>query len=209
MRAHLYLRASTKDQDAHRAEAQLDTFAHDKGLTVVDKYLENISGTHLERPELMRLLDAAESGDVLLVEAVDRLSRLSLADWAKLKRMIEDKGLRLVVVDLPTSHESMADGLTGSILGIINGMLVDLMATMARQDQEKRVERIKQGLERKRAADPEWKPAGRTRNKDTHAAVIKHLSNGTLSMEEVAKVAGCGVATVYRIKREMSEATNA
>ncbi len=34
-------------------------------------------------------------------------------------------------------------------MDVINNMLIDLMATMARLDQEKRVERIKQGLENK------------------------------------------------------------
>src|SRR5471032_2849602 len=97
MNAHLYLRASTKDQDANRARVALEAFAADKGLTIVDVYSENISGTKLNRPELMRLLDAAESGDVLLVESVDRLSRLSQADWDTLKATIKAKGLRLVV----------------------------------------------------------------------------------------------------------------
>ena len=35
-------------------------------------------------------------------------------------------------------------GITGQIMEVINNMLLDLMATMARLDQEKRVERINQ-----------------------------------------------------------------
>ncbi len=50
--------------------------------------------------------------------------------------------------------------MTGQIMDVVNNMLIYLMATMARLDQEKRVERVKQYLENKRAADPEWKPAG-------------------------------------------------
>ncbi|WP_371913890.1 recombinase family protein [Pseudomonas sp. Snoq117.2] len=38
-------------------------------------YVENASGTLLERRELLRLLADAEPGDVLLLEALDRLSR--------------------------------------------------------------------------------------------------------------------------------------
>jgi DNA invertase Pin-like site-specific DNA recombinase len=73
MNAHLYLRASTKDQDANRARNALETFAGDKGLTIVGVYAENISGTKLNRPELMRLLDTAQPGEILLCESVDRL----------------------------------------------------------------------------------------------------------------------------------------
>lgn len=39
---------------------------------------------------------------MLLVESVDRLSRLSQADWDTLKGTIKAKGLRFVVADLPT-----------------------------------------------------------------------------------------------------------
>ncbi len=86
-----------------------------------------------------------------MVESVDRLSRLSQTDWDTLKATIEAKGLRLVVADLPTSHMLVeAKGITGQITDVINNMLIDLMATMARLDQEKRVERIKQGLETRR-----------------------------------------------------------
>ncbi|HEF4758050.1 TPA: recombinase family protein [Pseudomonas putida] len=208
MNAHLYLRASTKDQDAHRAKVALESFAGEKGLSIVGVYAENISGTKLNRPALLALLDTAESGDVLLVESVDRLSRLSQADWDTLKATIKAKGLRLVVTDLPTSHMLIeAKGITGQIMDVINNMLIDLMATMARLDQEKRVERIRQGLENKKAADPEWKPSGKGRNaakwSEVQALMQKHP---TMSADQIAKLADCGVATVYRIKKEMKAA---
>lgn len=205
MNTHLYLRASTKDQDAHRAKIALEAFAAEKGLTITGVYAENISSTKLNRPELMRLLDTAEKGEVLLVESVDRLSRLSTVDWDTLKATIKAKGLRLVVADLPTSHMMVEDkGITGQIMEVINSMLLDLMATMARLDQEKRVERIRQGLENKRAAEPEWKPSGKGRNQakwDKVAALLKRNGN---TVEEIAKIADVGVATVYRIKRDLT-----
>jgi DNA invertase Pin-like site-specific DNA recombinase len=205
MNAHLYLRASTKDQNALRAKVSLEAFAADKGLALAGIYSENISGTKLNRPELIRLLNTAEKGEVLLVESVDRLSRLSQADWETLKATIRDKGLRLVIADLPTSHMMVEDkGITGQIMEVINNMLLDLMATMARLDQEKRVERIREGLKNKRDVDPEWKPAGKAKNTamwdKVQALIAKHP---TMSADDVAKLAECGVATVYRIKREM------
>lgn len=89
MNSHLYLRASTKDQDANRAKIALEQFVTEKGLNIVSTYAKNISGTKLNRPQLMALLDTAASGDVLLVESVDRLSRLSQEDWETLKATIK------------------------------------------------------------------------------------------------------------------------
>lgn len=53
-------------------------------------------------------------------------------------------------MDLPTTYTLLAgsDDITGSILDLINNLLIDLLATMARLDNEKRKERIKQGLAR-------------------------------------------------------------
>jgi len=207
MNAHLYLRASTKDQDSLRAKSLLESFAADKGLVVTGIYSENISGTKLNRPELMRLLDTAESGDVLLVESVDRLSRLSQADWETLKATIKAKGLRLVIADLPTSWAMTTGGITGEVMRVINDMLIELMATMARLDQDKRVERIKQGLENKRTADPDWKPTGKGRNEAIWGKVTAIMTkHPNMSAEDVSKLAECGVATVYRIKRIMKPA---
>ena len=204
MNTHLYLRASTKDQDSNRARVALELFATEKGLTIAGTYAENISGTKLNRPQLLTLLNTAESGDVLLVESVDRLSRLSTTDWDTLKSTIKAKGLRLVVADLPTSHMLVeTTGMTGQIMDVINNMLIDLMATMARLDQEKRVERINQGLANKKAADPDWKPSGKGNNAALWAKVQSLLvEHPNMKAKDIAKLAGCGVATVYRIKKE-------
>ena len=70
MNSHLYLRASTKDQDAHRAKAALESFAVEKGLSIVGVYAENISGTKLKPPQFLNMLKTPHSGDVVIVESL-------------------------------------------------------------------------------------------------------------------------------------------
>lgn len=197
MTTRIYVRASTKDQDAERALADLKNFA----LSIkddVNEYVENESGTKLDRPILNQLLEDSSNGDTLLVESVDRLSRLSQNDFEVLKGRIKDKGLKLVVADLPTTHMlvNSADNITSSILSLVNNMLIDLLATMARLDNDKRRERIKQGLERSG-----YKPTGKKADIAKHAR-IKELNNKGLTKEEIAKAVGCGVATVYRVIKQ-------
>jgi DNA invertase Pin-like site-specific DNA recombinase len=98
-----YLRASTDEQDASRARDQLKTFAADRGLHVAAWYVENESGAKLARPELFRLLADSQPGDVLLIEQVDRLSRLTRDDWDRLKTELSARKVRVVALDLPTS----------------------------------------------------------------------------------------------------------
>ena len=164
-------------------------------------YVEHYSGTKLERPELNKLLQEANQGDALLVESVDRLSRLTQHDFNELKRRIQEKGLRLIVADLPTTHHlsQVNNNITSSILGLINNMLIDLLATMARLDNEKRIERIKQGLERSG-----YKPTGKKPNQTKHKRIKELLASNTMTKDEIAKAVGCGVATVYRVAKRVN-----
>ena len=199
MTTRIYLRASTKDQDAQRALQILQDLNQYLNLGETIVYVENYSGTRLDRPELNKLLSEANDGDALLVESVDRLSRLSQADFQELKRRIqEEKGLRLIVADLPTTHQLIQtnDSITSSILELINNMLIDLLATMARLDNEKRIERIKQGLERSG-----YKPKGKAPNQTKHKRIKELLAVGNMTKEEIAKAVGCGIATVYRVAK--------
>jgi DNA invertase Pin-like site-specific DNA recombinase len=73
----IYLRASTDHQDAERARGAVEAFAAERQLVVAATYVENESGAKLQRPELFRLLSHSKPGDVMLVEQIDRLSRLT------------------------------------------------------------------------------------------------------------------------------------
>jgi len=147
-----YLRASTSDQDANRARENLEWFAQDQSHRVAAWYVENASGASPERQELRRLLSDAQSGDILLVEAIDRLSRLPQAEWERLRAEIETKGLRVVALDLPTSHAALSkqqgDEFTDRMLDAVNRMMMDMVAAIARKDYEQRRQRQAQGIER-------------------------------------------------------------
>lgn len=196
MTVRIYVRASTKEQDAERALDDLVMFSKKYGDKYVP-YVENHTGTKLERPKLTKLLNESEQGDILLVESVDRLSRLTQKDFDILKERIKQKGLRLIVADLPTTHVTASDNMTGELMSVINSMLIDLLATMARLDNEKRKERIKQGLARSG-----YKPTGKKANDEKHKQILDLSEHGNLTKDQIAKLADVGVATVYRVLRE-------
>lgn len=194
MTIRIYVRASTKDQDATRALNDLHSFADNLNDSRIE-YIENESGTKLDRPILSKLLNEAREGDTLLVESVDRLSRLTQSDFNILKGRLKDKGLKLIVADLPTTHISLNtdDSITSSIMNLINDLLIDLLATMARLDNEKRIERIKQGL-----ANSGYKPNGKKADTAKHSRIIE-LNRKGLTKEEIANAVGCSNMTVYRV----------
>lgn len=196
-----YLRASTDDQDATRARDQLDAFAQGQGQAVACWYIENASGASADRAELRRLLADARPGDVLLVEAIDRLSRLPAADWKRLRNEIDAKGIRVVALDLPTSHAAMqdttGDEFTARMLDAVNGMMLDMLAAIARKDYEQRRERQAQGIAKARERGVY---RGRPTNPELHRKVRELLDAG-FSIRKVAEHAQCSTSTVQRVKR--------
>jgi DNA invertase Pin-like site-specific DNA recombinase len=203
MYIYAYLRASTAEQDAKRAKNELKAFAVEKGHRVAGWYIENESGASFQRPELMRLLNDAEPGDAILVEQVDRLSRLDDDGWAQLKGLINEKKLIVISLDLPTSHMALTqttrDDFTTAVLGAINSMMLDMLAAMARKDYDDRRRRQAQGIMKAKA---EGKFKGRQANTQLYATIIKLRIDNDMTISETAQLAGTSISTVNRAVRE-------
>ncbi|MBY0296837.1 MAG: recombinase family protein [Methylobacterium sp.] len=195
-----YLRASTDEQDAQRARDQLHAFAAERGLTIVAWYVENESGARLERPALFRLLADAHPGDLLLVEQVDRLSRLTADDWERLKAEIATRQVRVVALDLPTSW-MMATGTTDAfssrMFEAVNGMMLDVLAAVARKDYEDRRRRQLQGQARAKA---EGRYRGRIENTERNAGIAAMLRVG-MTWSQIQAAAGCSRATIAKVAK--------
>lgn len=192
-----YLRASTKQQDANRAKTQLQEFATERGLHIAAYYTENESGASLQRPALFQLISDATSGDILLIEQVDRLSRLNESDWGALKQALSVKQIKVVALDLPTSWvmAAPADDFTTRMFSAINGMMLDMLAAISRKDYTTRRERAAQGVKKAKAAG---KYRGRVEDTERNALIQKHLTAGLSSWNEIMVLVGCSRGTVAK-----------
>lgn len=195
-----YLRASTIEQDASRARESLLAFAVSKGVVIASWYTENASGAQADRPALLELLADSHPGDVILVESIDRLTRLPADDWQKLKGAIDSRGLRIVALDLPTSYQGMTpsngDPFTDRMLAAINGMMIEMGAAIARKDYEQRRERQAQGIAKAKKAGTY---TGRKVDHALHRRVLKWLAAGN-GIRETARQCDCSTTTVMRIR---------
>lgn len=201
---YAYLRASTDDQDANRARRELEDFAKEKGVRIASWFIENESGAKLDRPELFRLLDNTQPGDILLLEQVDRLSRLNADDWKKLRDTIAGKGVRIVALDLPTSHMFMnqsGDEFTARMMDAINGMLLDMLAAIARKDYIDRRKRQRQGIE---AAVKRGAYTGRKPDVEKHEQIIT-LRKAGITIDGIVKMTGISRSTVFRVLKNIKD----
>ncbi|KPH09103.1 resolvase [Rhizobium acidisoli] len=198
MDTRIYLRASTSEQDATRAENELRKFADERGLKIVGTYTENQSGAKFARPELFRLLRDSNAGDVMLIEQVDRLSRLATEDWGKLKTEIDRRRVRVVSLDLPTSHQAIAaDEFTSRMYSALNAMMLDVLAAVAAKDYTDRRRRQAQGIEKAKQAG---RYTGRPEDKKRNEAILKMLTAGQ-SWSNIIAATGCSRSTLSRLVR--------
>jgi DNA invertase Pin-like site-specific DNA recombinase len=200
-RTYAYLRASTKEQDAGRAKDALLLFAKEHDLSISAFFEENESGATLQRPELFRLLEIAQKGDIVLVDQIDRISRLKDDDWYSLKSIIKAKGLRVVSLDLPTSHQFavVSDEFTGRMLSAINDLMLDMLAAIARKDYEDRRRRQKEGIVKA-------KSEGRYLGRPSDVALqlkIEGLLSDKKSYDYIQHILGCSRTTISKVSKRL------
>ena len=205
MRFYGYLRASSKEQDAARAKSSICEFSETLNFSITAFFIENETGTKLERPELIRLLDICAPGDAIVIESIDRLTRLNNKDWLKLKQRLSEKRIRIIAVDVPTTHTlvDMNDEITAVIMQLINNLIIDLMAIFARKDYEQRKERQRQGVQKAKAMG---KYKGRPKNEERRNKIKQLLnakkSDGTsYSWTEIQDLTGCSRGLIASVKK--------
>ena len=142
-----YLRASTNEQDTTRAQDELLKFANNQNIKIANYYIENQSGAKIERPELARLISDSYPNDILLIEKVDRLSRLPYEQWKQLKNKLVDAKIQIVVIDQPMTHAALSDSSDNTMIArVLTDFMIDLAATMARDDYETRSNRQQRNM---------------------------------------------------------------
>jgi putative DNA-invertase from lambdoid prophage Rac len=147
---------------------------------------EKISGKTpaLKRSEFSNLINhKLEPTDTLIVQKLDRLGRDSI-DVQSTVNYIIDKGIKLIVLDLPEPDLSSPNG----------RMLVGLFSVFAEFERNRISERTKDGQARARS---QGKRIGRPKATTT-SKLIQEAKNAGLSQSKAAQKTGFGIATVKR-----------
>lgn len=194
--ARIYMRVSTDEQDLTRQAAIVES-TRAAGCYVAGVYREKASGARADRPELLRMIDDLQPGEIVVAEKIDRISRLPLAEAERLVASIRAKGARLAipgVVDL-SDIAAEANGVAKIVLESVQELLLKLALQMAHDDYEDRRERQRQGVELAKQAG---KYAGRQADTKTHDRIVA-LRAGGHSIAKTDMLAGCSESQVKRI----------
>jgi DNA invertase Pin-like site-specific DNA recombinase len=175
-----YARVSTDEQETH---LQIDAL---KAAGCDRIYQEKASGAKADRPELIRLLDTARKGDVVIVWKMDRLGR-SLLHLIETVNLLNERG-----VQLRSLNENLIDTTSAS-----GKFLFGIFALMAEFERDMLRQRTMAGLV---AARKRGRHGGRP--KSINAADLKKarvmLDAGTYTKAEVAAELGVSRHTLWR-----------
>lgn len=202
-----YLRASTTKQNASRARDELKLFAKNHNFRIAAFYQENVSGAISDRPELQKLLNDSEPEDVLLIERMDRLTRLPFPFWETLKSTIKSKCVHIVVVDQPMTYNALSSNPNESMSAIqqaLTAFMLDLGAAMARDDYETRRKRTKQGIEKAKSAG---RYKGRPADEKTilRCKTVRLLVDDGETVSSACKTQNVSRATYYNWLKQYSQ----
>jgi DNA invertase Pin-like site-specific DNA recombinase len=155
-RAALWIRVSTAHQDTDNQVPDLEQFCRHHALEIVQRYELNDSawngghdGSEYKRT-LKQALDDAWTGkyDVLVVWALDRISRDGAEDALRIVRQLRERKATLLSV-----QESWLNGSPE-----VQDVLVAFAGWQAKIESNRKSQRIRAGLARRQA---EGKPVGR------------------------------------------------
>lgn len=141
-RTYYYARVSSKEQNLARQIAAFKALGATDREIITDKE----SGKDLERVGYQALKNAIlRRGDTLVVKSLDRLSR-NKADIHNELRHFKESGIRLKVIDLPTTMMELPEGQEW-VFDMVNNILIEVLGTIAEQERETIRRRQAEGIE--------------------------------------------------------------
>lgn len=201
-----YHRTSTKEQHLDRGIAEITKYCADNAIPMYKNkvYTDQQTGKNFNRPKYQMLREEIlESGDVLIVTELDRLGRNKEATLKEL-RFFKDNDIRVMVLELPTTLidlSTMENSMARMMLETINNMMIELYASMAQAEIEKREKRQREGIEQKKARG-EWEDYGRPRvmSLDEFTTHYRLVQQGEKKPFELMHELGMTKPTFYRYK---------
>lgn len=192
-RTYYYARVSSKEQNLDR---QIAAFVG-MGAAERDIITDKESGKDLDRKGYQALKNAMlRRGDTLVIKSLDRLSR-SKADIKNELQYFKDNGIRLKVLDLPTTLMEYPDGQEW-VFDMVNNILIEVLGAIAEQERVTIHQRQAEGIA---AAKAKGKHLGRPKavKPDNWDAVMLQWKSGAITAKKAMELTGVKRSTFYHL----------
>lgn len=173
-----YCRVSTEEQVLDRQLESLKKYNCD------EIFMEKITGTKANRPELNKLKEKVREEDIVVIESLSRLGR-STKNLLELVEYFKGKKVKLI----STKENIDTESATGQLL-------LTVLSAISQFERDLTVERTKEGLI---AARARGRKGGRPKSDEKALnKAIKLYQSKEYSIKEIVSMTGISQSTIYR-----------
>ena len=194
MNIYGYIRVSSRDQNEDRQVLAL------RGMSVPEKnlYADRQSGKDFERPQYKRLLRKMKKDDLLYIKSIDRLGRNYGEILEQWRILTKEKGIDIVVLDMPLLDTRRGKDLMGTFLSDI---VLQVLSFVAENERINIRQRQAEGIAAAKARGVKFGRPPRPLPENFHS-VYRRWKDGKLTGTAAAKECGMPLSTFrYRAER--------
>ncbi len=189
MNVYGYIRVSSRDQNEDRQRIAL----REMGVAEEQIFLDKQSGKDFQRPKYKKLLRKLKKDDLLYVKSIDRLGRNYEEILQQWRVLTKEKGIDIVVLDMPLLDTRRGKDLMGTFLSDI---VLQVLSFVAENERTNIRQRQAEGIAAAKARGVKFgRPAMPL--PENFRAVHKAWRDRKMPLEEAAKACGMKVGTFY------------
>ena len=188
-----YIRVSTREQNEDRQILAL------KELSIPEKnlFIDKQSGKDFERPQYRKMVRKLKKDDLLYIKSIDRLGRNYSEILEQWRILTKEKGIDMVVLDMPLLDTRRGKDLMGTFLSDI---VLQVLSFVAENERTNIRQRQAEGIAAAKARGVRFgRPPAPLPDNFHH--LYKQWKNGKITGTTAAKLCGMPLSTFrYRVE---------
>lgn len=191
-----YIRVSSRDQNEDRQLIALKELAIPEKNIFIDKQ----SGKDFKRPQYRKMIRRVRKDDLLYIKSIDRLGRNYAEILEQWRILTKDKGIDIVVLDMPLLDTRRGKDLMGTFLSDI---VLQVLSFVAENERTNIRQRQAEGIAAAKARGVRFgRPPSRL--PDNFHDVYQRWKNGKITGTSDAKECNMPLST-FRYRAEIYE----
>lgn len=197
-RIYGYVRVSAKDQNPDRQLVKMKSLGIEEQFVFVDK----ASGKNFDRPQYQNLRRFIQDGDLIYIDALDRLGRNYdevISEWKYITRKLNAD---IVILENETLFDSRKFKTMGDMGKLMEDQFLSLLAYVAEQERKKIRQRQREGIDK---ALEDGRAYGRPKTNvvtDEFIQVYKRWKAREVTAVRAQELLDMKPATFYRLVKE-------
>jgi len=184
-----YLRVSSRDQNEDRQRIALQ----EMNISEKNIFVDRQSGKDFDRPSYKRMVRLMKKDDLLYIKSIDRLGRNYEEILEQWRILTKEKGIDIVVLDMPLLDTRRGKDLMGTFLSDI---VLQVLSFVAENERTNIRQRQAEGISAAKARGVKFgRPA--IPYPDNFKEIHRDWRNKKITLQQAANACGMPIGTFY------------